>query len=1011
MPLLANRPALLKHFNYVQGDIGPNYVLGAGAVTSDTQYKFGGRSLYLPNTYAEFTNDSTFNFGTEDFTIEFWAYSLTSVNAQSFLCVSDSNQSGVLFGYKNDGNFRLYMGSTGTSWDIASALSLGAVVLNTWEHWELGRSGSNFYAFRNGNIAATVTSSLPIYYNAARSTYLGRYVSTMFNGYIDEFRVTKGACLHTSNFTPNTEEYTVDTTPLTGTSLPLLISGDISNTASAYVVGTSYQADIGVNIHSAKIVGNQYQATRNHKIVQGVEGIKVGINNKVTKISQGSISFSGNKTLSKVTTLRSGNAIKDEQIGTRGHIRDADLIKTFTVDSNASNKFNVVVNATHQYKTQSITVTSTTGQSLTGTWSFIVGNNEVIPPGTIGSLSSVTFNVDPSILSVGDNSCRLMFTYPDGVDYIPLVITKEPIKRTAVERTFKSYDGGYNVSNLTKLNDSVLGGVLAAEPFSTGSLSTTSTTEVDLVKYGGIVGISTVSDGCMFLVSFDSGATWYGYDSTLHVKQVDPANISTQGFTSSQLSSLDTDKWSTIFQPTKLSIMVHLDSTASTSVLASYNPIDYVHGYIITNVGSHTYMDGSIVSSGASYTITKPSGYIINRIEGTRSADNNNGSITITSNTHTNYKISPIGAGTMAFEYVAPGGEIITSAVAYAPYVNTYGGGNSRIASYTVYIKPSVAYIKSINITLPTNLAPTITNVTLTPSTLHSGNAVLTATISDPEGDDIQYRVTVNGTTEVTPWTALATEPQELSAIIPFDSGPVGTNSISIQASDGATEATPFTTYITRSNDNPTITGVLTGNILSADVGDIEGDTVRYKVQVNGVDTQDWTEPTSPPVHIDYTIPRHMINIGVPNSVVITAEDSNEGIGSCTFDFVGQYCGLMFTDEQGEFYSDDQGNTISYINLGTFLVGTSSEPKAVIMKNLTGMHMKNIIVTPDELSIPPDTTLKLSLNGTDFEDLDSVTIPGTLAHGDTYTIYVKSYASNSSAGGGNFKLKVNGEQE
>jgi hypothetical protein len=1008
MPITIARPAILRHFNTnINEGLGPAISTPNSAVISSAQSKFGGSSLYLPATYAGYTNDSTFNLGTGDFTIEMWSYRTAAVGGALMTLSYNGSYAGIVFCASTGLEYKMYMGSNG--YDIASALAVGPIVTGVWEHWELGRSGTTFYIFRNGTLVTTITSSLPIYYNSGSTTAIGYQSGAAgFSGYIDELRIVKGTCLHTANFTPSTEEYAVDPN-IPGIEISQTSTGSISNNASAYIIGTGAYGTLVDQVKPAILVNPFEQiASRLQSIRPGIQVIHLGVKTKVQTVRSGVAVLDGVRKVSKISPAKNAKLLTKMAYGQRAHGRSGTLLRTFQVDSSASNKFSVVVNATHQYKTQTITVTSSAVTDLTGKWSFSVGNDVVNSIDTDVMLDSITFSVDPATLVVGVNKCTLKYLYTSrSPEFITLYITKEAIKRELVERTFLNYDGGYTIEGDVSFRKMPMANGTYSDGLYTNTtctVTTTDNTSIDLVRYSGIVGVDFTGDGCLFLFSFDKRSTWHAYDGTSW-SVVDPANISTQGMPFGIVKALNMGSIANVFSGTQLDLKIYMDKTKS-------GMVDLARLYVSTSISSSIGSLNEGVTTYGSYTV--PAGYGPYSIPWSQTVSNlnagNGGESKLLITTKTTPEFAAVyniaRGATWTGTYMPPTGQQVTLIRVSSKCLATYGAASSAA---TINVYPYVAGISKILVTLPPNLPPTITGVSLTPSTLHSGNAILTATIADPDGDDVQYRVTVNGTTELTPWTSLAATPQGLSSVIPFDSGPVGTNAISIQASDGSKESTPFVTYLTRSNENPTVMGVLTGNILSADVGDLDGDPVRYKVQVNGVVTHDWTELATPPVHIDYTIPRHMINIGVPNEVVITAEDSNQGQGICTFDFVGQYCGLMFTDEDGAFYSDDQGNTLKYINLGTFLVGTNSAAKAVTMKNLTGMPMNNIIVSPDELSITPNTTIKLSKSGTAFEDLDSVTIPGTLAHGDTYTIYVKSYTSDNAVGDGNFKLKVKGD--
>jgi len=87
-----------------------------------------------------------------------------------------------------------------------------ALSTGVWYHVALVRSGTNFYYFLNGNSFAsppTSSASLPDF-NAL--LYVGSYgtLGHELNGWLDEFRVSKGVPRWTSNFTPPIGPYARD---------------------------------------------------------------------------------------------------------------------------------------------------------------------------------------------------------------------------------------------------------------------------------------------------------------------------------------------------------------------------------------------------------------------------------------------------------------------------------------------------------------------------------------------------------------------------------------------------------------------------------------------------------------------------------------------------------------------------------------------------------------------------------------------------------------------------------
>ena len=176
------------------------------AKISTTQSKFGGASAYFDGTgdYLSVPDSDDFDFGSGNFTIDWWQYKTSSTTAGVFSrVVNSSSQAYTVL------NTSVYMSSDNSNWDIANGKTLGADSLNVWEHFAIVRSGNNFYTFKNGVKQDTWTSALALYNNSATFA-IGRYWNAAgydFPGYIDEFRVSKGIARWTSNFTAPSAAY------------------------------------------------------------------------------------------------------------------------------------------------------------------------------------------------------------------------------------------------------------------------------------------------------------------------------------------------------------------------------------------------------------------------------------------------------------------------------------------------------------------------------------------------------------------------------------------------------------------------------------------------------------------------------------------------------------------------------------------------------------------------------------------------------------------------------------
>lgn len=182
-------------------------ISNSGVTVSTAQSKFGGKSLYFNGSTAALTIKSdVFNFGSGDFTVDWWEY-CTGNSATRFSLSINGGCGGVCAGGSGNGN-ALYMGTTGTSWDMFSGAAAFSKTANQWVHWAFVRNGTSFKTYRNGTLYWSGTASGSIYWNGA-GFVVGSFLydaNHYYGGYIDEFRVSNVA-RWTANFTPPTEPY------------------------------------------------------------------------------------------------------------------------------------------------------------------------------------------------------------------------------------------------------------------------------------------------------------------------------------------------------------------------------------------------------------------------------------------------------------------------------------------------------------------------------------------------------------------------------------------------------------------------------------------------------------------------------------------------------------------------------------------------------------------------------------------------------------------------------------
>jgi len=180
---------------------------GGTAQLSTAQSKFGGTSLLLDGN-SDYVNaggsNSSFTWGTSDFTIECWIY-LNSIGAYENIFSHSSPSAGIEWGLDGSSGFKIYMG--GGSWFVnGTVTSSSGISTGQWIHVALVRNGSNFDTYVNGTKGGTTASSATSISAPSNNPYIGcnRGTGGFIDGYIDDFRITIGRARYTSSFTAPT---------------------------------------------------------------------------------------------------------------------------------------------------------------------------------------------------------------------------------------------------------------------------------------------------------------------------------------------------------------------------------------------------------------------------------------------------------------------------------------------------------------------------------------------------------------------------------------------------------------------------------------------------------------------------------------------------------------------------------------------------------------------------------------------------------------------------------------
>jgi len=176
--------------------------------TSVVKYGTGSLAFDGDTDYVGFPKNENVNFGSGNFTIEFWVnwiafgsdkkYCISVTNGSNYWQFNHDSSTGVGFLYNNgSGATTVINQGNNSGWST-----------DTWYHVALVRNGTALTVYRNGTSLASGTLSGAL---TNQTTFCiggsAGFPTTTMNGYIDDLRITKGYARYTATFTPPTQAF------------------------------------------------------------------------------------------------------------------------------------------------------------------------------------------------------------------------------------------------------------------------------------------------------------------------------------------------------------------------------------------------------------------------------------------------------------------------------------------------------------------------------------------------------------------------------------------------------------------------------------------------------------------------------------------------------------------------------------------------------------------------------------------------------------------------------------
>jgi hypothetical protein len=412
---------------------------------------FDGRDLSPPSqAYLSVPYSSDFEFGSGDYTIEFWMYSFDTKEQDIMAIPGKSNSISQNYFYRDDDNtLRYYSSSNGSSWDIAEYLSMGEIAVNTWYHVAVSRSGVLIKLFLNGAVTNTINFS---------GTFAGSYDRVRigdnggalnFNGRLTNIRVVKGTAVYTAAFTPPPGVLPITNTKLLIDSYPVVDKSPGNLTITTVGTVTSFDANATVPTFSGSSYNLQYtQSKITGNITSAMTTANIVVNNQGSRTVGVSFPSTANLAL-LANTYITGTVITDV-VATEANATVGNIGKTYSFSLTQSNPIGYFyINGSN------VGTRFTTSGNITNINATIANIGFDCNVKAIGTTTTFTSNVVRQISGQGN----------------AVISSNTCIATTRLQSVGEPIQGGYYAGNLALYGGAVTHYLVVAPRLTTGDTS------------------------------------------------------------------------------------------------------------------------------------------------------------------------------------------------------------------------------------------------------------------------------------------------------------------------------------------------------------------------------------------------------------------------------------------------------------------------------------------------------------------------------------------------------------
>ena len=194
-------------------------------------------------------------------------------------------------------------------------------------------------------------------------------------------------------------------------------------------------------------------------------------------------------------------------------------------------------------------------------------------------------------------------------------------------------------------------------------------------------------------------------------------------------------------------------------------------------------------------------------------------------------------------------------------------------------------------------------------------------------------------------------------------------------------------------NTVSTIEVVFENKILKGSIDDADKSKVQYRIILNGQpfypSDGSFTSFAPSPLNITTTFTNEDIRLGEMNTLRIEFHDYWGSTDYWETSFIGEYSGLMFIDESGEYYTTDIGEILKYLDFGIIIAGQTTVENKIVIRNTYNYDVKNVRVGANTSDFPMGMKLEFSKSNTPFIPEEELNFNETVKQGEEIEFYVR----------------------